>query len=84
MRANLRLLSLDWNGAAAVQRYFMLSQLVSGVLLGVASLASVAANLAGHQALGLQLLAAASLCFVHTLFSWNVLRRRFKVRYEVF
>lgn len=84
MRANLRLLARQWASASALQRYYIASQLVSGVLLGVLSMLSVAAVLGGVRETGLGLLAAAALCLVHTLASWSVLRKRYKVRYEVF
>lgn len=84
MRENLRLLRHDWSGASALQRYFMASQMGSGLMLGFVSLLSFAAMMSGERDVGLGLLAAAALCFVHTLASWGVLRRRYKVRYEVF
>jgi hypothetical protein len=84
MQTNFRLLRLDWTAATALQRYFMASQLGSGFLLGLVSLLSVAAMLAGVRETGLGLLAAATLCLVHTLASWAVLRKRYKVRYAVF
>jgi hypothetical protein len=66
-----------------LQRYFIASQLLSGLLLGACSIASIAAGLAQLPAANLGLLAVAGLCFVHTIVSWNVLKRRFQVRYEV-
>lgn len=81
---NVRLLGSEWRSAAWLPRYFMASQLVSGVLLGACSLGSMAAGLAGQVGLYLGLLAAAAICFVHTLATWGVLKRRFHVRYDMF
>lgn len=82
-RRNARLLAADWKAGGAQLRYFIASQLASGVLVGACSLASVAAGLAGLNAVHLALLGAAALSLVHTVSTWNILKRRFGVRYEV-
>ena len=83
LRQNLRLLAAEWKGARGLTRYFIASQLLSAVLLGLCSIASVGAIWAGHTATYLGLLGAASLCFVHTFATWSVLKTRCRVRYEV-
>ena len=83
LRQNLRLLAVEWKGARALTRYFMASQLLSALLLGACSLAGFVAALAGLAGTYLGLLAAAGLCFVHTFATWNVLKTRHRVRYEV-
>lgn len=83
LRENLRVLATEWRGAGLLTRYFMASQLLSAGLLGLCSLASVAALLAGLTATYLGLLAAAALCCVHTLATWHVLKARCRVRYDV-
>lgn len=83
VKRNARLLAEDWKAASAMKRYFIASQLASGALLGACSAASVVAVVAQRPGLNAGLLAAAALCFVHTLATWNVLKRRFQVRYEV-
>ncbi|HUR41866.1 MAG TPA: hypothetical protein VM240_11950 [Verrucomicrobiae bacterium] len=81
---NARLLLEEWRAAAWLPRYFMLSQALSGALLALCSLGSLAAGLAGRVELYLGLLAAGALCLVHTIATFGVLKRRFKVRYEIF
>jgi hypothetical protein len=80
---NARLLAADWATGNALRRYFIVSQLLSGVLLGACSLASIVAGLAGLPAVYLGLLAAAAICLVHTVGTWSVLKRTHGVRYEV-
>jgi len=83
LKRNARLLAADWQAGSTLRRYFIASQLLSGFLLGACSLASIAATLAGLPSVNFGLLGVATLCFVHTVVSWNVLKRRFQVRYEV-
>ena len=83
LRANAGLLAAEWKAAGATARYFIASQLLSGVMLGLCALASLVAGALGETAAYLGLLGAAALCFVHTFASWNVLKTRFRVRYEV-
>jgi hypothetical protein len=83
IRRNLALLAADWKAGSTLGRYFIASQLLSGFLVGLCSLASIATGIAGLPAANMGLLAAAALCFVHTFATWNVLKRRFQVRYEV-
>jgi len=83
VRQNLRLLAVEWQGAGLLTRYYMASQMLSAGLLGLCSLASIAAVVAGLTVTYLGLLAAAALCFVHTFATWNVLKTRCRVRYEV-
>jgi hypothetical protein len=83
LRQNLKLLAVEWQGAGLMTRYFMASQLLSAGLLGLCSLASMAAVFAGLTVTYLGMLAAAGLCFVHTFATWHVLKTRCRVRYEV-
>jgi hypothetical protein len=83
VKRNMRLLAEDWAGGTFARRYFIASQLASGLLLGTCSLASIAAGIAGWPEGNLGLLGVAALCFVQTIATWNVLKRRFQVRYEV-
>lgn len=83
LRSNARLFVAEWKAAGAAVRYFMASQLLSGLLLGLCSLGAVAAGLAGLTATYLGLLAVAALCALHTFTTWAVLKSRFRVRYEV-
>ena len=83
VRRNARLLVEDWQAGSPLRRYFIASQLLSGVLLAACSLASIVAGLAGLPSVNFGLLTVAGLCFVHTVVSWNVLKRRFQVRYDV-
>lgn len=80
---NLRVVWSEWQAAAWLPRYFMVSQALSCVLLGACSLGSLAAGLAGRPDVYLGLLAAAGLCLVHTMATFGVLKRRFNVRYEI-
>lgn len=80
---NVRLLAAHWKSGGPQMRYFIASQLLSGMLLGVCSLAGIVAGLAGLTATNLALLGAAAACLLHTVSTWNVLKRRFQVRYEV-
>lgn len=80
---NARLLAEDWAAGAALTRYFIASQLLSAALVGVCSLAGIAAGAAGYTGLYLGLLGVAALCLVHTVATWTVLKRRCGVRYEV-
>lgn len=82
LRQNLRLLAVEWQGAGLLTRYFMASQMLSAGLLGVCSLASIAALVAGLTATYLGLLAAAAVCCVHTIATWHVLKTRCRVRYQ--
>jgi hypothetical protein len=83
LRRNALLLAAEWHAAGALARYFMASQLASATLLGLCALASMVAGLAGRPWLYVGLLGVAALCFVHTVVSWNVLKRTYKVRYEI-
>lgn len=83
MRQNFRLIIADWRAASGLARYFMVSQLVSGALLLLCSLASMGAGALGDPRSSLLALAAASVCFVQSLGAFSVLKRRFQVRYEV-
>lgn len=83
LRHNARLLAIEWKESGSLRRYFMASQLLSALLLGLCSLAGFAAGLAGMPGVYLGFLGAATLCFVHTLATWQVLKTRFRVRYEV-
>lgn len=83
MRNNLKLILADWRGGNALARYFMASQLASGFLLLACSLASMAAGIAGNTLTSLLLLGAGFACFVQSLGTFSVLKRRFQVRYEV-
>ena len=80
---NARLLAADWAAGNALTRYFIASQLLSGLLVGVCSLASIVAGIAELPGLYLGLLGVAAICFVHTVGTWNVLKRRCGVKYEV-
>lgn len=80
---NARLLAEDWRAGSALLRYFIASQLASGAGVGVCSLGSLAARLAHVPVAATGLLAAAALCCLHTVATWNLLKRRFRVRYEV-
>jgi hypothetical protein len=80
---NARLLAADWAAGSVLTRYFMASQLLSGLLLGACSLASLVAGAAGLPGLYLGLMGAAATCLVHTVATWHVLKRRCGVRYEV-
>lgn len=80
---NARRLAAEWKSAGALVRYFIASQLLSGVLVGACALAAVPAAVAGLSSLYGGLLGAACACLVHTVVTWNVLKRRFAVRYEV-
>lgn len=79
---NARLLAADWKTAGALTRYFMASQMLAGLLLGLCSLAGFAAAVAGLPTTYLGLLAAAGMCLVHALATGRVLKRR-GVRYDV-
>lgn len=83
VRRNLQLLAEDWRSARPLPRYFIASQFASGLLLGVCSLASIAAGIAGLSGTSQLLLGAAALCFVHSVSTWNLLKQRFQVRYEI-
>lgn len=80
---NARLLATEWKGAGALTRYFIASQLLAGLLLGLCSLGGLVAGLAGQPRAYFGLLVAAALCLVHALVTGRVLRRR-GVRYEAF
>lgn len=83
LRANARLLAAEWRAAGAAARYFIASQLLSTLLLGLCSLAGIAAGALGLTWTWLGLLVAAGLCGVHTFATWSLLKTRFRVRYEV-
>lgn len=80
---NLRLLADDWRLGNATARYFMASQLLSMWLMALCAAGSVLAIVAEDMAAYLGLLAASGLCFVHTVGTWGVLKRRFFVRYQL-
>lgn len=80
---NAQLLVEDWRTGDFVRRYFIASQLASGLLVGVCSIAALVAAVAGLTTVNAGLLGAAALCFVHTLVTWHVLKTRFQVRYEI-
>jgi hypothetical protein len=80
---NARLMAEDFRAGTALRRYFMVSQMASGTLLGACSAFGIAAGLAGLTGVYLGLLGAAGLCLVHSVGTWNVLKRRYQVRYQV-
>lgn len=83
LRVNAALLVAEWRAAGATARYFIASQLVSALLLGLCSLAGIVAGVLGLTGTYLGLLVAATLCGVHTFATWSVLKSRFRVRYGV-
>lgn len=83
MRQNLHLILADWKAGTALVRYFMASQFVSGLLLLACSLGSMAVGIAGDTRSSLLLLAAGGACFVQSLGTFLVLKRRYQIRYEV-
>jgi hypothetical protein len=80
---NARLLADDWRASGALARYFMASQVLSMVLMTLCACASAAAIVVDDLDAYLRLLAASALCLAHTMGTWQVLRRRFFVRYEL-
>lgn len=80
---NLRLLVDDWRLGGKLARYFMASQLLSMVLMAVCAAGSILAIVAEDFVAYLGLLAVSGICFVHTVGTWGVLRRRFFVRYQL-
>jgi len=80
---NLRLLADDWRLGGSLARYFMASQLLSMVLMAVCAAGSILAIVAEDFVAYLGLLAVSGICFVHTVGTWGVLRRRFFVRYQL-
>jgi hypothetical protein len=80
---NLRLLADDWRLGSPMARYFMVSQMVSMALMAVCAAGSILAIVAENLPAYLGLLAVSGICFVHTVGSWNVLKRRFFVRYQL-
>lgn len=80
---NLRLLAEDWRLSGALARYFMVSQLLSMLLMTLCAAGSMFAIVADDWRAYLGLLVASATCFVHTVGSWAVLKRRFFVRYEL-
>ena len=84
VRVNIRLLLAEWRAAEPAARYFIASHLLSAVLLGLSSLAALAAGFAGLPLIYFGLLAAAALCAAQAAATWTVLKRRFRVRFEAF
>lgn len=80
---NLRLLVDDWRLSSATARYFMVSQMMSMGLMALCAAGSILAIVAEDTSAYLGLLAASGLCFVHTVGTWGVLKRRFFVRYQL-
>jgi hypothetical protein len=80
---NLRLLAEDWRLSGGMARYFMASQLLSMALMALCAAGSILAVVAEDFAAYLGLLAASAVCFVHTVGTWAVLKRRFFVRYQL-
>jgi hypothetical protein len=80
---NARQFVADWQMAGALARFFMLSQVLSCVLMAVCAAGAAVAAVAGQVGPYLGLLAASAICFAQTLGAWNVLKRRFLVRYEL-
>jgi hypothetical protein len=80
---NLRLLAGDWRAASAQARYFIASQLLSCLLLAACALGAVASAAAGDSVAYTGLVVAAGACLVHTVATWLLLKRRFRVRYAI-
>jgi hypothetical protein len=80
---NLRLLADDWRLGSGIARYFMVSQMLSLALMALCAAGSILAIIAEDLSAYLGLLAASAICFVHTVGTWTVLRRRFFVRYQL-
>lgn len=80
---NLKLLADDWRLSSGMARYFMVSQVVSMALMAGCAAGSILAIVAEDFVAYLGLLAASGLCFVHTVGTWTVLKRRFFVRYQL-
>lgn len=80
---NLRLLAEDWRLSGGMGRYFMASQMLSMALMALCAAGSILAIVAEDLPAYLGLLAASAICFVHTVGTWTVLKRRFFVRYQL-
>jgi len=80
---NLRLLREDWHLSGWMARYFMASQMLSLWLMALCAAGSILAIVAEDLGAYLGLLAASAICFVHTVGTWAVLKRRFFVRYQL-
>lgn len=80
---NLRLLAEDWRLSGALARYFIVSHILSIVLMALCAVGSMLAIVADDGRAYLGLLVASAICFVNTIGSWAVLKRRFFVRYDL-
>jgi hypothetical protein len=83
LASNLRLLRDDWRLSGWTARYFMASQMLSLGLMALCAAGSIVAIVAEDLGAYLGLLAASAICFVHTVTTWSVLKRRFFVRYQL-
>ena len=80
---NLRLLADDWRACGAQGRYFIASQVLSLLLMAPCALGAMAAIVADDATAYVGLIVACAICLAHTVGTWVVLKRRFRVRYEL-
>jgi hypothetical protein len=81
LKQNLSLLVADWRKGTVLMRYFVISQVAATLLsIGCSAACFVALALdAKITALGLVCLSGA--CLFHAVGTWNVLKRRYQVRF---
>ena len=83
MKLSIPVLLAEWRRAGWSKRYFLLTHLLANALMAAISVASVASGAFGHSQRQMILLGAAVLCGGQAMLAWNVLQRRFKVRYSL-
>jgi succinate dehydrogenase/fumarate reductase cytochrome b subunit len=83
MTQNLRLLAADWRQGGALMRYFVISQMVATTFSVLCSAGSFAALAFGQGIVALGLVCVAGACLFHAIGTWNVLKRRYQVRFAV-
>ena len=83
MKFNLIALGAEWKRANSSMRYYLASHVAANALMAALSIASMVLGAMGRGSTQLMLLGVAVLCGVQALVSWNVLERRYKIRYSL-
>lgn len=84
VKANLRLLAADWGQGNALMRYFVVSLVAGGVVSLACSAASLLSLVLDQKIAAIGFVCVAGATLLHAVGTWNLLKRRYQVRFAVF
>jgi hypothetical protein len=83
MKFDFLALREEWKRAGRPMRYFLASHVLANLLMATISLASMIYGAMGRSDMQMLLLGVAVLCGGQALLAWNVLQKRFRIRYSL-